>query len=151
MKHKVLEFLRTASPFLITLVLWRLAFPWINSAGMLCIIPIFYCSFIKPVQYFVPFAIIFCFLLDYSFGTGYIWTIFYCAYYAIMHIQTVLDLTHTTEDGLFAFMVFLGAALCLITIQHLNFANLLSAIVAFVITCAFYIPITKTIRAARND
>ena len=36
-------------------------------AGLiLAIIPIFYYSFIKPVNWFVPFAVVFCFLIDYK-------------------------------------------------------------------------------------
>lgn len=151
MKYNIIKFLRCAMPFLLTLVLWRLAIPWINPGGALAIIPIFYCSFISVRPYFMPFAILFCFLLDYSFGTVFIWTLCYCTYYAVMNIQTMLDLTHTKRDGLFAFMVFLGAVIFLISIQSINWLNFIVAGLTFIIICAFYMPITKLIQVAGND
>ena len=102
MKQKVITFLTISFPFLITLVLWRLSCPFINPAGILAIIPIFYCSFIRPVPYFTVYALLFCFLLDYKFGTVLIWTIFYCIYYVVVNIQTFIDLSHTNKNGLFA-------------------------------------------------
>jgi hypothetical protein len=151
MRRNIIKFLRNAFPFLITVALWRLALPWVNPAGLLAIIPIFYCSFISVRPYFVPFAILFCFLLDYSFGTVFVWTLCYCTYYAAMNIQTILDLTHTKENGLFAFMVFFGAVIFLISIQDLNLLNFGAGILTFIITCALYIPITKLIRVVKND
>ena len=150
MKQIVIKFLRDSFPFLITLVLWRLSVSWINPAGLLAIIPIFYCSFIDVRPFFIPFAILFCFLLDYSFGTVFIWTLCYCLYYAIMNIQTVIDLTHTKENGLFAFMVFLGIILFLISIQSISLLNFALGILTFIITCAFYITITKLIQVVKK-
>ena len=106
MKQKIIRYLQIAFPFLLTIVLWRLSCPWVNPAGLLCIIPIFYCSFIKPVCYFAPFALVMCFLLDYKFGSDFMWTIYYCLCYMIMNLQTAIDLTHTKKSGVYAFMTF---------------------------------------------
>ena len=110
MKQNIIKYLQIAFPFLITIALWRLSNPWINPAGVLAMIPIFYCSFIRPVPYFTAFAILFCFLIDYNFDTVIFWTTLYCTYYAVMNIQTIIDLTHTKRYGLCAFMIFFGIA-----------------------------------------
>ena len=41
MNRDIIKFFRTAAPFLITVVLWRLALPWVNPAGILAIILLF--------------------------------------------------------------------------------------------------------------
>ncbi|MCR4917359.1 MAG: hypothetical protein K5912_00245, partial [Alphaproteobacteria bacterium] len=81
MKRNIIKIFKVIFPFLITIFLWRLSCQWINPAGILAIVPIFFYSFIRPIPYFSFFAIILCFLLDYSFGTVLVWTIFYCTYY----------------------------------------------------------------------
>ena len=43
MKELVVKYLRLLFPFIITIALWRISVPWINPAGILAIIPIFYC------------------------------------------------------------------------------------------------------------
>lgn len=151
MKTQIIKYLRLLSPFLITIALWRLSVPWINPAGVLAIIPIFYCSFIRPVPYFVPFAILICFLTDYKFNTVLMWTVFYCAFYAVMNIQTFLDLTHTKKNGVYAFMGFVGAIIFFMIVTHLNFMNLLSGILMFTILTLMYIPIITTIQVVQDD
>lgn len=151
MKTQIIKYLRLLSPFLITIALWRLSVPWINPAGVLAIIPIFYCSFIRPVPYFVPFAILICFLIDYKFNTVLMWTVFYCAFYAVMNIQTFLDLTHTKKNGVYAFMWFVGAIISFMIVTHLSFMNLLSGILIFAILTLMYIPIITTIQVVQND
>ena len=151
MKKIFVDILQKISPFLFTVALWRLSVPWLNPAGVLAIIPIYYCSFIKPVPYFTPFAILFCFLLDYKFDTLFVWTICYCVYYATMNIQNFLDLTHTKKNGIYAFMLFCGAIIFFITIGHISLLNLLSGMVMFLITTIMYIPITILVEAAQDD
>ena len=151
MKKIFVDILQKISPFLFTVALGRLSVPWLNPAGVLAIIPIYYCSFIKPVPYFTPFAILFCFLLDYKFDTLFVWTICYCVYYATMNIQNFLDLTHTKKNGIYAFMLFCGAIIFFITIGHISLLNLLSGMVMFLITTIMYIPITILVEAAQDD
>lgn len=151
MKQKIIRYLRVAFPFLVTIALWRLSFPWVNPAGILCIVPIFYCSFIKPVPYFMPFALLMCFLLDYKFGTVFMWTIYYCLFYAIMNLQTVVDLTHTKKYGLYAFMAFIGPVILFMISRYISFINILYGLVAFIITLIMYIPTVVTIKVVQND
>ena len=151
MKQKIIKYLQIAFPFLLTIALWRLSCPWVNSAGVLCIIPIFYCSFIRPVRYFSPFALLMCFLLDYKFGGNFMWTIYYCLCYMILKLQTAIDLTHTKKSGVYAFMTFFGIIILFMFLQHINLVNLLYAVVVFAITSTLYIPMVVTIRAVQND
>ena len=151
MKRNIINFLRVSFPFFITVALWRLSAPWINPAGILAIIPIFYCSFIRPVPYFAPFAILFCFLIDYKFNTVLLWTVFYCLFYVVMNLQTFIDLTHTKFDGIYAFMGFVGTVILLLVISHLSFANLFSGMIMFSVLTIMYIPIITTVRVVQDD
>ena len=54
------------------------------------------------------------------------WTTCYCAFYAVMNIQTFIDLTHTNKSGVYAFMGFVGAVIFLMTATNLSLMNLLS-------------------------
>ena len=151
MKQNIIKYLQIAFPFLITIALWRLSNPWINPAGVLAIIPIFYCSFIKPVPYFTAFAILFCFLIDYNFDTVIFWTSLYCAYYAIMNIQTIIDLTHTKKYGLYAFMIFFGIASLSMIFWYLSWTSLGLGILMFIVTCTVYIPVAFLTKAVCDD
>lgn len=151
MKQKIIRYLQIMFPFLLTIALWRLSNPWINPAGVLAIIPIFYCSFIKPIPYFTAFAILFCFLIDYNFDTVVFWTLLYCAYYAVMNIQTVIDLTHTKKYGLYAFMLFFGIASVSMIIWNLGWFGLLFGLLMFIVTCTVYIPIAYLIKVVCDD
>ena len=100
-------------PYIATLVLWRLSSPIFNPAGVLCIIPIFYYSFIRTRPYFLPFAILGCFLLDYNFDTMLFWTILFCMAYAANGFQSHIDLTRQKAGGAYIFMFFIGLGLFL--------------------------------------
>lgn len=151
MKQHIIKSLRILFPFIITLALWRISVPWINPAGILAIIPIFYCSFIRPVPYFVPFAILMCFLLDYKFNTVLMWTGFYCAFYAVMNLQPFIDLTHTKKYGIYPFMGFISATTLIMILSNLNVTNALSGILMFCILTIMYIPTIITIQVVQND
>lgn len=151
MKQQIVNFLQTLFPFLITVALWRLSAPWINPSGILAIIPIFYCSFIRPVPYFAPFAMLICFLIDYKFNTVLMWTVFYCLFYVVINLQTVIDLTHTNRDGVYAFMGFVGTVILMLVASHLSIANIASGAAMFSILVIMYIPITTTIQAVQDD
>ena len=151
MIQEFIKYLRILFPFLLTIALWRLSCPWINPAGILAIIPIYYCSFIRPVDYFTGFAILMCFLIDYKFDTVLFWTSVYCVYYVIIHIQTFIDLTHTNKYGVYAFMLFFGIAVSLITVWNLTWLNLMLGILMFALVTAVYIPTILTINTVRKD
>ncbi len=145
MKQNIFKYLRILFPFIITIFLWRLSCPWINPAGILAIIPIFYCSFIRRIDYFTPFAILMCFLLDYKFNTVLFWTTVYCIYYVIVNIQTMIDLTHTKKHGVYAFMLFFGIAVLSQVLWNFSFMNLLVGILMYALVSAVYIPIATII------
>lgn len=151
MKQKIINFLRAALPFIAVLVLWRLSVPFWNPVGILAIIPIFYCSFVRPVPWFTPFAILFCFLIDYRFDTLFFWTIMYCVFYAINGFQTVFDLTRVDKNALNIFMIFFGVATFILSIINLNVANLMRAVWLFAWTSTLYIPITALIKKVYDD
>lgn len=151
MKQVIFEFLRVSFPFFLTIALWRLSAPWLNPAGVLAIIPIFYCSIIKQTPYFVPFAILFCFLIDYKFDSLMIWTIFFCLFYSIAGFQTIIDFTHTAKNGLYAFMMFVGAVIVFMTLDNINSMSIIRGLAMFGLTSVLYVPITAIITRVKND
>lgn len=151
MKRQIINFSRDAFPFLITLVLWRLSVPYLNPAGVLAIIPIFYYSFIKPTPYFLGFALLFCFLIDYKFDTVFIWTIFYGIYYTVANIQTFIDLTHANKNGLYAFLIFIAPVILFIMLSHIGWTSIFLSLLMFITLALMYIPVTLFIKAVNHD
>lgn len=151
MKERAIQFLRAAFPFLATLFLWRMPImPW-NPAGILAIIPIFYCTFIRPVPWFAPFGILMCFLIDYNFDTLCYWTALYCLAYAANGFQTRMDLTRAATRGAGAFAAFFGTAMLILGLMHLNLSNMLRMIWIFIWTTALYLPATGLIKRIGDD
>lgn len=151
MKTRIINFLRAAFPFLAVLVMWRLSVPFWNPAGVLAIIPIFYGSFVRPVRWFAPWAVLFCFMLDYKFDTLFYWTAWYCVIYAANGFQNFIDLTRARQNALSVFMGFFGCAVLILTLTNFNISNVLRASWLFAWTTALYIPITALIKRASND
>ena len=151
MIEKTVSFLRKVFPFLTVIFLWRLAIPFWNPGGILALIPLFYCTFIKPVPWFMPFGLIFCFLLDYNLGSLCYWTAIYCLCYAINGFQTIIDLQNMDFNAIDAFMVFLGIGLLLSEIPHLNWTILGRMLWTFAWVVTLYLPITNMIRTVQHD
>ncbi len=151
MKKNIVNFLRAAFPFITVIILWRLAVPFWNPAGILAIIPIFYCSFVRPVPWFAPFAVLFCFLIDYRFDTLAYWTAAYCLFYAINGFQSFIDLTRTDKNALNIFMVFFGVATLILTLTGFSVSNLMRAVWLFAWVATLYIPITALIKRVCDD
>lgn len=151
MKKNIIDFLRAAFPFITVIILWRLSVPFWNPAGILAIIPIFYCSFVRPVPWFAPFAVLFCFLIDYRFDTLAYWTAAYCLFYAINGFQSFIDLTRTDKNALNIFMVFFGVATLILTLAGFSVSNLMRAIWLFAWVSTLYIPITALIKRVCDD
>ena len=146
MKNKIINFLYKATPWLSVLILWRLSVSFWNPAGILAIIPIFYCSFVRPVPWFAPFALLFCFLIDYKFGTLVFWTSLYCFFYAINGFQTFFDVTKIDKNAIHVFMIFLFVGLIILLIPNITFYGLLKTIWLFLWITALYIPITELLK-----
>ena len=151
MKENIIHFLRVAFPFLLTVGLWRLSGPFWNPAGVLAIIPIFICSFVRPTNWFLLFSMIMCVCLDYNFETVCFWLAMYWLFYAINSFQTYIDITRMDNHGLFAFMVFFGVAIFIQTVSNFSFMNILRGAWMFVWGCALYIPIAKLIKRVGDD
>ena len=151
MMGKIIGFLRIAAPFLAVVFLWRLSAPVWNPAGMLALIPIFYCTFIRPVPWFVLFAAVFCFLIDYKSDMVLFWTSCYCLCYAVFGFQTVIDFSHTADRGWRMFMVFLGVPLLLCVCANFGFYNLLKTIWLWLLSVALYMPITALLERTYDD
>lgn len=151
MKYKIIHFLRVLTPWLAVLVLWRLSNPLWNPAGILAIIPIFYCSFVKPVPWFVPYAILFCFLIDYKFETLAFWTALYCLFYAINGFQTFTDITKTDKNSIHIFAIFISIGMIVLLFMNFSFINIIRAIWIILWVCALYIPISEIIKRVQND
>ena len=151
MKYKIIHFLRVLAPWLAVLVLWRLSNPLWNPAGILAIIPIFYCSFVKPVPWFVPYAILFCFLIDYKFETLAFWTALYCLFYAINGFQTFTDITKTDKNSIHIFAIFILIGMIVLLFMNFSFINIIRAIWIILWVCALYIPISEIIKRVQND
>lgn len=151
MNKKIVDFLRAAFPFLLTLGLWRISSPFWNPGGILALIAVFYCSFVHPVAWFAPLGVITCFLLDYSFDSRLFWTAAYCLFYAANGFQTAIDLTRMDRRGIAAFMVFFGVAVIILGISHLNFINIVRGLWMFAWVSALYIPITWSLKRVAHD
>ena len=151
MIEKTVSFLRNVFPFLTVIFLWRLAIPFWNPGGILALIPLFYCTFIKPLPWFMPFGLIFCFLIDYNLGSLCYWTAIYCLCYAINGFQTIIDLQNMDFNAIDAFMVFLGIGLLLSEIPHLNWTILGRMLWTFAWVVTLYLPITNMIRTVQHD
>lgn len=151
MKENIVHFLRKATPFIAVILLWRLSVSFWNPAGMLALIPIFYYSFVRPVPYFTPFAILFCFLIDYKFETLAFWMAWYCLFYAINGFQTFFDLTKLDRGAFHVFVGFFSIPVLILVFANFTFINLLETMWIILWVGLLYIPITRIIKWAQND
>lgn len=147
----IIDFFRKLFPFLITIALWRLSSGTLNPGGILALIPVFFCSFVRPVPWFAPFATLVCFLIDYKFGTVLYFTGIYCFLYALNSFQDFIDITRMENDSIIAFAIFISTVLIMMLIPHIGWATLFKTIWTGMLACALYIPITRLIMGARHD
>lgn len=151
MKQNLINFFKNAFPFIAVIILWRLSVAFWNPAGILAIIPIFYSSFVKPVPWFAPFAVVFCFLIDYRFDSLVFWTVMYCLFYAINGFQNIIDLSRVDKNAINIFMIFFGISTFMLCIMNFNFSNIIRAIWLFAWVSTLYIPITALIKKVCDD
>ena len=140
--YKFILILKQIMPFLMTLFLWRLSVYFWNPAGILCLIPIFYYTFVRPIDWFALFAFIFCFLIDYRCNLPLFWTSLFCIFYAIFGFQNYLDLQHTNNNAIYAFMTFIGVGMFILIIYGFSWTNLVNNLWLFLWMTILYIPIT---------
>ncbi len=151
MKDKVVNFLRAAFPYLAVVALWRMSSPFWNPGGILALIPIFYCTFVRPTPWFGLYGAVFSFLIDYQFDTVLYWTTMYCILYAINGFQTFIDLTKVDKNAFDIFMIFWTTVVLICALMHPSFINIIRAIWIIAWGGALYIPITETIRRIHHD
>ncbi len=151
MKERLIEFLRAAFPFLLTIGLWRLSDPFWNPAGILAIIPIFVCSFVRPVNWFPIFSVLMCLAIDYKFETVCYWIAMYCLFYAINGFQSLIDLTRIDKHAILVFMMFFGTAVFIQLICNFTLPNVVRAMWMFVWCTILYLPINILIQRWRHD
>lgn len=152
MDRKIIDFLRAAFPFVLALFLWRGALGWINPAGLLALVPVFFCTFIRPTPWFVPFGVVMCFLVDYRADTMLFWTSVYCLCYAVYGFQNVVDLTRADNDGIAAFALFFGGGALVLSLPHfVNFTNVFRLTWTVAWECAMYLPIAWLLKRVAHD
>ena len=141
--NKFVFILKESWPFLITMILWRLSVSFWNPAGILALIPIFYYTFVKPVDWFAPFGLMFCFLIDYRCNLPLFWTTLFCVFYALNGFQSYIDIQNVEKNGLCIFMVFIGRGFFILTCSNLTWNNLINNFWLFMWANVLYFPITS--------
>lgn len=140
--YKIVLILKQIMPFLLTLFLWRLSVYFWNPAGILCLIPVFYYTFVRPIKNFAVFGLLFCFLVDYRSDLALFWTCLYCLCYAINGFQNYIDFQNTNNNAIYMFMAFIGIGFFLLTIYGFSWINLVNNLWLFLWLNVLYTPIT---------
>ena len=151
MYKKIVHLLRPAVPFIAVLVLWRLAVPMWNPGGILAMIPIFYYSFIRPIPWFAPYAVFSCFLMDYTCDTVLYWTALYCALYAAVGLQSMIDPTKWNNGGMSGFTIFWFLAIFILFLSNITLTNFVHTAWLGVWACMLYTPVVALINWGRHD
>lgn len=151
MIKNLISWLRKYTPLLAVIILWRLEISFWNPGGILAIIPIFYYSFVRPVNWMPFISILFCFLIDYNMDTKLFWTTVYFIAYAINGFQYFIDLQRTDKNAVVPFMIFMGAALFILMIANFSGIMFLRIIWMFVWVSGLYIPTTQLLRKVHQD
>ncbi len=144
MINDFVRFFHKSFPFLITVFLWRLSIPWWNPAGILALIPVFYYTFVRPINWFVLFGLLFCFLIDYRCNLPLFWTSLFCLFYAVNGFQNYIDATHFENNSLYLFMLFIGLGLLILIFSGWTWISFINNIWLFVWLSVLYTPITAS-------
>ncbi len=150
MKYDLVRFLQAACPFLLAIGLWRLSVPFWNPGGVLAIIVVFYCSFVKHIPWFGVFSVLMCMLVDYKFETVCFWLVMYCLFYSVNGFQNLIDVSRMEYDGLPAFAFFCGISIIALFFMNISFINVFRGIWMFLWLCALYIPIVQLIKKVQQ-
>ncbi len=140
--NRIISFFKRVWPFFITLVLWRLSTPFWNPVGILALIPVFFYSFVKPINWFPLFSFFICFLIDYRCNLPLFWTISYCLFYALNGFQNYIDAQHMTNNSIHLFACFIGFVFFILMFSCSSWIGLLHTLWLFVWMCILYTPIT---------
>ncbi len=141
--NDIKNFFKKILPFLMTIFLWRLSVSWWNPAGILALIPVFYYTFVRPVNWFVLFGGLICFLIDYRCGLPLFWTFLFVLFYAINGFQNYIDAPHMENNALYLFMLFVGFGIFILMFSGLNMIGFINNLWLFMWLTVLYIPITN--------
>ena len=141
--HNVVVFLRHSAPFLMTVFLWRLSVAFWNPGGILALVPIFYYTFVRPINWFAGFGLLFCFLIDYRCNLSLFWTSLFCLFYAVNGFQNYVEVSHVDRNALVIFMLFSGTGILLLMFSSLTWMNFINNLWLFIWMGVLYIPITS--------
>lgn len=136
--RNIKQILNAVFPFAITLLLWRMAAPAWNPCGILALVPIYYYSFVRPRDEFLPMAVVGCFLLDYNFDTMLFWTAAFCIAYSANYFQTVLRSAVQAADGLLFFSGFAGACFLILGARAMTWESVGTALWMLALCAAAY-------------
>lgn len=152
MTNPTIDFFRRLFPFILTLFLWRMDIAWINPAGLLALVPIFFYTFIRPTPWFALFAAVMCFLIDYRADNLLFWTSVFCLCYAVNGFQNYVDLTRAENDGWAIFATVFSIAVLIISLPHMTyFTNVFRVIWTILWVNLMYMPIIILIKRIAND
>ncbi|MBQ6110749.1 MAG: hypothetical protein IJL05_05230 [Alphaproteobacteria bacterium] len=140
--NKMICFFKKTLPFFMTIFLWRLSVSWWNPAGILALIPVFYYTFVRPVDWFVLFGGLICFLIDYRCGLPLFWTCLFILFYAVNGFQNYIDTTHMENNAWYLFMFFIGFGMLILMFSGLNILGFVNNLWLFMWLTVLYIPIT---------
>ena len=150
--QNIVSILKKMSPWLITIVLWRLSVSFWNPGGILALIPIFYYSFVRPIDGFSLFALLFCFLIDYRCDLVLFWTSIYCLFYAINGFQNYIDIeNNNNQNAFYIFLCFVGFGIFVLTFSGWTFKNFINNIWLFIWLGVLYTPITGIDKWVQHD
>ncbi len=141
MINSLIIFFKKCWPFLITLILWRLSTPFWNPAGILALIPVFFYSFVQPINWFPLFGLLICFLIDYRCALPLFWTIMYCLFYAVNGFQNYVDIPNTEKNALYLFSIFTGFGFLILTFFVLTWSEFINNCWLFIWLNVLYTPI----------
>ena len=140
--NKTKEILKKVLPFLMTIFLWRLSVAWWNPAGILALIPVFYYTFVRQINWFVWFGALFCFLIDYRCGLPLFWTSLFILFYAIDGFQNYIDARHMNNNAIYLFMIFIGLGILILIMSGFSWGGLVNNLWLFAWLSVLYLPVT---------
>ena len=151
MKRNLVNFFVATFPFLLTIALWRLSHPFWNPAGLLALIPIFFCTFVKKVNWFSIFSAFMCLIIDYKCQTVCFWLAFYCLTYALNGFQNWIDIQRIDNDAISAFGAFISISIGILVLVNFSWTAIGRSIWIILWSCTLYKPIVATIKKVRHD
>lgn len=141
MKIYFKNFFNILFPYISVIILWYFDFFW-NPNGFLSLIPIFYFSFIKPVDFYFLFSIFFLLVLDYCTDSLLFFTFYYCVIFSINYFQSFIDITNQKKASHILFLIFISIPIIILTISN-NCLNIFNSVIFIIWIYFLYIMFTK--------